>query len=50
MLLQQETEVVFGHSKSNCYVHLNCDGAIDETDIVIKVCIYINKYITNKLR
>jgi hypothetical protein len=45
----RKTDTVFGHSKSNCYVHLNGDGAIGETDILIKVCIYINKYI-NKLR
>ena len=40
--------MVFGHDKNNCYVHLNVDGAIGETDILIKVCIYVNKYITNK--
>ena len=40
--------MVFGHSKSTCYV-LNGDGAIGETDILVNVGIYTNKYITNKL-
>jgi len=40
--------MAFGHNKSDRYVHLNGDGAIGDTDIVIKVCMYINKYISNK--
>jgi len=43
MLLQQETDMVFGHGKNTCYVHRNGDGAISETDVLIKVCIYVNK-------
>jgi hypothetical protein len=48
-ILQQETEMVFGHRRSNCYVNFNGDEAIGETGILIKVCIYINKFLTNKL-
>jgi hypothetical protein len=48
-LFKQETKTVCGHGKSNSYVHHDSDRASGGTAIIIKACIYINKFITNKL-